>query len=337
MYKQAAPLFFKCETPTHVGSGSDLGAVDLPIQRERHTSFPKFEASSLKGALRERFEARVNTKNYSIESINIHLAFGYDPTNEIEENKEKFKGTFETQFAGALAFTDSRILFFPIKSMKGVYAYITCAEVLNKLKDDLEMINATEYAAQIKAIKGLCKEQPGRNECFSNSQSLVLGKEGQYRVVLEEYAFRVENEDEAAINSGIEALQTLLPDGFADLSEKLIVLKNDDFRDFVNLSTEVITRTKIDNATGTVATGALFTEEYLPEESILYSLIMASPIFQKSEAKKKAINEYFFNDDGQPEEVKVMNYFKEELNKANHIFQIGGSRTLGKGILKAKF
>ncbi|MBK9462153.1 MAG: hypothetical protein IPN94_22720 [Sphingobacteriales bacterium] len=32
------------------------------------------------------------------------------------------------------------------------------------------------------------------------------------------------------------------------------------------MSTEVITRTKIDNETGTVEDGALFTEEYLPTE-----------------------------------------------------------------------
>ncbi|NLI12590.1 MAG: type III-B CRISPR module RAMP protein Cmr4, partial [Peptococcaceae bacterium] len=40
MYKLARPLFFMCETSLHAGSGNDLGIVDLPIQRERHTSFP---------------------------------------------------------------------------------------------------------------------------------------------------------------------------------------------------------------------------------------------------------------------------------------------------------
>jgi|GEM_PF-6268950 len=56
MYKLAKPLFVHCQSPTHVGSGSDLGLVDLPIQRESHTGFPKIEASSLKGAIRENFE-----------------------------------------------------------------------------------------------------------------------------------------------------------------------------------------------------------------------------------------------------------------------------------------
>ena len=56
MYKKAIPFFLICETPLHAGSGSDLGVIDLPIQRERHTTFPKIESSSLKGSLREAFE-----------------------------------------------------------------------------------------------------------------------------------------------------------------------------------------------------------------------------------------------------------------------------------------
>jgi CRISPR-associated protein Cmr4 len=56
------------------------------------------------------------------------------------------------------------------------------------------------------------------------------------------------------------------------MKEKLIILSNDDFKDFVTLSTEVITRIKINPDTGTVEKGALFTEEYLPSDTILYSL-----------------------------------------------------------------
>ncbi len=47
---------------------------------------------------------------------------------------------------------------------------------------------------------------------------------------------------------------------------------HDDFKNFVKMFTEVITRTKIDNIKGTVKDGALFTEEYLPAETVMYSL-----------------------------------------------------------------
>jgi CRISPR-associated protein Cmr4 len=47
MYKIARPFFMVVETPLHAGSGMGVGIVDMPIQRERHTSFPKLEASGL--------------------------------------------------------------------------------------------------------------------------------------------------------------------------------------------------------------------------------------------------------------------------------------------------
>ena len=86
----------------------------------------------------------------------------------------------------------------------------------------------------------------------------------------------------------------------------------------VNLFTEVVTRTKINNETGTVESGALFTEEYLPQESILYSLVMASPEFKKGGMTAKS----------------VMDYFEKELSL---VFQLGGNATLGKGLLRKVF
>ena len=39
MYKLARPLFLHCQTPLHAGTGQDLGYIDLPIQREKHTFY----------------------------------------------------------------------------------------------------------------------------------------------------------------------------------------------------------------------------------------------------------------------------------------------------------
>lgn len=43
MFLKFQPFFIIAETPVHAGSGSELGIVDLPIQRERPTAFPKIE------------------------------------------------------------------------------------------------------------------------------------------------------------------------------------------------------------------------------------------------------------------------------------------------------
>ncbi len=63
MFKKALPFFIYVITPLHAGTGQELGIVDLPIQRERHTGFPKIEASGLKGSIREVFEELLTIKN----------------------------------------------------------------------------------------------------------------------------------------------------------------------------------------------------------------------------------------------------------------------------------
>ena len=93
MYKKTQPLFLFCETPLHAGSGNDLSIVDLPIQREKHTGFPKIESSSLKGSLREAFE-KIN----GINQVDIHRIFGYDADSAENVRDAVLKKTFETAF-----------------------------------------------------------------------------------------------------------------------------------------------------------------------------------------------------------------------------------------------
>ena len=128
MYKLARPFFMFTETPLHAGSGDDLGLVDLPIQRERHTGFPKVEASSLKGGIREAFENQrtIEFDGHSLsgeeKKLAMSLSFGPDDGD---------------LHAGALGFTDARLLLFPVRSMRGVFAWVTCPEVIGRLQRDL--------------------------------------------------------------------------------------------------------------------------------------------------------------------------------------------------------
>jgi CRISPR-associated protein Cmr4 len=313
MFKTAKPLFLLCETPLHVGSGSDLGVIDLPIQRERHTDVPKVESSSLKGALREAFEQHAPDTELE-EQKKIHVSFGYDEAGCSEGIKGFFKDNSE--FSGCLGFTDGRLLLFPVKSLRGVFAWVTCPDVLHRFADEMKLAD-TSFSLSM----------PKENTCPKDTQVLVNGNQ----LVLEEYTYTIakdENENGACTKLA-QWLQAKLFPRESYWGEKivtnLVVLSNDDFRDFTRFSTEVVTRTKIDNRTGTVAKGALFTEEFLPAESILYSLVLASPEFSKREK--------IFND-----APDVIHYFGETVNsKLNNILQLGGDATLGKGIMRAVF
>ena len=138
MFKSAKPLFLIVETPLHAGSGSDLGIVDLPIQREKHTSYPKIEGSGIKGAIREVFSTQPDLKtlqkDWNITSVDdsdykgaIDLTFGPDTTDQ------------SNLHAGALGFTDARLLLFPVKSVSEVFGWITCPAVLERFKHDLSI------------------------------------------------------------------------------------------------------------------------------------------------------------------------------------------------------
>jgi CRISPR-associated protein Cmr4 len=312
MYKIARPFFMVVETPLHAGSGTELGVVDMPIQRERHTRFPKIEASGLKGCIREAFEnetGEITVGSKKVDSSNredtISLAFGPEKGDD---------------HAGALGFTDARVLLFPVKSMKGVFAWITCPKVLDMFKHNLAL-------AEIKDIPDMPKEKTAPKDC----QLFIKDN----KIVLEEYTFEVtkDNNENGACSKFADWLsEKVIPqvDDCNYWQEKIekdfVVLPDDDFRDFVNLSTEVITRTKIDNETGTVQPGALFTEEYLPSETILYSLALATPIFNNQKG-------VFSKTDDKNEEYLVMEYFTKGLPE---VIQIGGNATIGKGIVRTK-
>jgi len=297
MFKQAKIFYIHTVSPMHVGSGSDLGIVDMPIQREGHTGFPKIEASSLKGSMREAFEME-GRANVDV-LLKTYMSFGYDETNAPSAVQEAFKEKKDREFAGALGFSDARILLFPIKSAKGIFAWVSCPMVLEKFIKDLK-ISENEQTFTI------------NENSITNDSKINIDNSS---VILEEYQIAVIKD--ANTQQVAEFLATELNNN--EIKEKLIILSDDDFKDFVTLSTEVITRTKIDNVTGTVQDGALFTEEYLPSETVMYSLALASPVMTKVTQIQN-----LSSDD------EVMNFFSSTVPA---IMQIGGNATIGKGIV----
>lgn len=341
MYKKATPLFMVCETALHAGSGSDLGIIDLPIQRERHTSFPKIESSSLKGSIREAFENAL-TENDD-DRIKIQLAFGYDEAGVKKEVRDHFVNC--NQFQGAIGFTDARLLLFPVKSMRGVFAWITCPKVLEQFRRDLSLNTVLAHDGKLKEILQKNVPEIKSGESLVSSSNLIVNAQeadaAKKKIVLEEYSFKAKEDTDYCkpLASALAGCLFKKPaDGGQDIYEfwrkhitsALVILHEDDFTDFVNLSTEVITRTKIDNAKGTVEDGALFTEEYLPAESILYSLVFSGPVFLPDE-KKKLFTNPESPSNSQAETVLVTDFFITNLPE---VVQIGGNATLGKGLVR---
>jgi len=317
MIKKAKLFFLIAETPLHPGSGGEVtGLVDLPIQRERHTNYPKIEASGLKGCIRQAFSESNKKISFNNQSVNIadgnviSLVFGPEDTQEAH--------------AGALSFTDARILLFPVKSLKGVFAWITCPMVLERFREDMRLAN--------KKIENLLNiDFSTLVNTLSQQANICIAS----KVVLEEYTFEVkENETTSKIAKYLA--EKIFPVQQNDvykfwrekLERDLVILPDDEFEQFVTSSTEVITRTKIDDTTGTVQSGALWTEEYLPQDAILYSSAMALPLRVANEAKN-----IFGNGAPDQEAENVLQFFEKGIPD---VIQIGGNQTIGKGFVRVQ-
>ncbi|WP_339232649.1 type III-B CRISPR module RAMP protein Cmr4 [Geobacillus sp. FSL W8-0032] len=293
MYSIVRPFVLHAVTSVHAGSGSEIGLVDLPIQREKHTGFPKIESSSLKGAVRYHM-----TQALPEEKKELDLIFGAD------------RGEESVTQASAIALSDARVLLFPVKSLRGVFAWITCPHVLERWNQEMSIHQET--ISQENAFQPL--PVPAPNTVSSDRLMAVNG-----RIVLEEYTFDVTISREA--QQLAEQLATLIGEySRLRLPERLVVLSDDDFADFVKLSTEVNARIRISHETGTVDNGALWYEENVPPETFFYSFLYIG------HARSNGINGLTTAND--IEQYLVKN------GKFPSVFQLGGNSTLGRGMMR---
>ena len=254
MYKERAILTFYSETPIHMGAGQSVSYVDLPVQRERHTSFPILWSSGIKGVVRD-LALRVWNDKDKVETI-------FGPENG------------SSDFASCISITDAKILLYPVRSLKGVFAWITCPFVLKRFKEDLKAAGINFEKEFEKEIEILDDEKIG----ISQNSKLKINND---EVVLEEFVFKVDNTQFQNVSDLANFLKKFLPDNslIQSLENHLAIVSDNVFKDFVNYAVEVRTRIRIDQAKGTVKEGALFSEELIPSESIFYSLVFITDPF----------------------------------------------------------
>ena len=304
MFEKAAVLFLYCETPVHAGSGSSLSIVDLPIQRERITNLPIIQASSLKGVLRAEAKRILEQRNDPQANDKVQALFGPE-TQRAHEH------------AGCVSPHDARVLLFPVRSLVGVFAWTTCPLVLERFKRE-----ATAVGIQ---INWQVPELPA-----NSTQALVASDTeivADATVVLEEFVFNAMPSQEAkAIAEWLKENALPQSDEYQQwrelLPKRFVILPNDAFRDFTQMATEVISRIRLDQERKTVAEGALWTEEHLPSETLLYAPIFVS--------KPLAPNAGQLNLSSAEDALNLL----EQLNLDR--LQIGGDETVGRGIVKVR-
>lgn len=305
MILETTMLYLYVETPLHAGTGSGLSSIDLPIQRERTTQYPMVQSSGIKGKLRAAAHmAREKGQGWLDEDISI--VFGPDDGG--------------VDHAGALIAGDARLLSFPVRSLSGVFAYTTSYEVLGRFTRDLARGKghlpwtipyeevAEEPIAQVTTTSRVCA---GEN------------------LVLEEYSFKVKPDPQVDVIAEwlIKHTMPQTPEyGYwrEKMKKSLVILPDDEFRDFVVNATEIITRVRINRGTKTVDSGALWTEEHLPTDTLLYV-----PVYATHARKMR---------NGSREPMMLASAILEKArsleNSQQGYLQLGGDETVGRGMVR---
>jgi len=102
-------FFIHAMTPLHPGTGQGIGVIDQPVARESATGVPFLPGSSIKGVFRSECERGDLAQR----------VYGADAQSR------------ET-FAGSLQFTDARVLFLPVRSLNGLFAWVTAPFMLQR-------------------------------------------------------------------------------------------------------------------------------------------------------------------------------------------------------------
>lgn len=273
-------LYLFTRTPLHVGAGTSVGAIDQPVQRERHTGLPIIPGSTLKGVFADEWTVVVdepeNDPNQPGQKRNVRKAKA-TPDRDWLFGKEAGGGELT---AGALQFGEARVLAFPVRSARGSFAWLTCPLMLRRAARDGVLRDPQGKALSFKeeAFSQLDGRSGDEHALFADAGPLGLeattGNEKLKQVVLEEYTFTHKRELPPGVG---EALQRLLPDDdvWKEITTRLVILSDGMMSFFATTACEVAQHVRIDDATGTADGGGLFNQENVPSETLLYAVLRA--------------------------------------------------------------
>jgi len=286
------------QSPVHVGAGSTIGAIDLPIEREVHTGFPVFPGSGLKGSLRAK--ARTVCLDKELQTRLFGTDVGDNPTAP-----------------GRVSVGDAQVLAFPVRSLQRPFLWVTCSLSLGRFTRDLRLA-ALECPLDVPA-------DPGKGNALVSTRA-----ELPKRIMLEDV--ELQTAASAKVDAVADFIAQALPEEVGEhirstLRTALIVVSDGDYSYFVRHCTQVsariqLTRFKttgkvefVENDKKKMQEGNLWYEETLPTETILYSLLLAS-----DDAT-----------DAGPEASQLIDDVVGSRVLGDGLLQVGGNETVGQG------
>ncbi|PKN90894.1 MAG: type III-B CRISPR module RAMP protein Cmr4 [Chloroflexi bacterium HGW-Chloroflexi-6] len=269
-------------SPLHAGTGQGVGVIDQPIAREKATGIPFLPGSSIKGVLRDAC---------GDDALAVRV-FGPKTDNA-------------DAHAGAVHFTDARLLLLPIRSLKGVFAWVTSPLLLQRFLRDLKSAQQNWDVS----IPTLADD----DHCLvtdQNDQISLSNAPDPNKVFLEDLPLTATSSPIA--RAWGQKLAAALFENNDDqwqttLETHLCIVSDNTLGFLLETATEITARIRLEEEKKTVATGALWYEESLPTETVLAGLTV--------EARKDDV-------------------FATIKNLTAKTLQFGGNATVGRGLCR---
>lgn len=275
----------------HCGTGQSAGVVDLPIARARATQLPIVPGSSLRGVLRQQVTANGGDVARTL--------FG-PPAIRSDQDA----------FAGALAIGDAHLLVLPVRCLAGIVSYVTCPFILRRYEQDLQRAGVPRPAELPR------KPDKGTAQVTPTSANCVEGK-----LVLEDLDLPAHQHQGSSIEAWAELVARAVHphpgDAVArrDVVDRFALVPDDVMSFLAETATEVRARIRLDPDTGTVSKGALWYEEHLPAETVLWGVFALS----RSNNKKD------------PRSAKDL---AQDLPGDGMLLRLGGNAGVGHGLVR---
>ncbi len=281
----ARMMWLHALSPVHVGAGDSVDVIDLPVIREKVTNWPFLPASSIKGVLRD-------TCGQNGKGDLFWKAFGPE-TDKAEEN------------AGNLWFADAHLLCFPVRSLVGTFAWVTCPLALRRLARDAK-------AAGLKPLPG-AGTAPTAGGILLASGADQLTEAG--KTYLEDLDLTARTE--VKLDPLAKAIAQAVfddPDWQEEFQARFGLISDDLFTFLTEIGTDVSAHIRIQEETKSVQGGALWYEESVPAEAIFTMPLVSAPRWENGD---EALRDLIAPAVASP-------------------LQIGGKASVGRGVLQAR-
>lgn len=256
-------------TPTHAGCGAGLDDIDLPIQRSTSTQLPIFTSSTVKGVLRQHAP-----QEWGCNPNEVIALFG----------PERDKAS---EHAGMLTPQDAQLLALPVASLQGGWAWVTCTGALSRMRRDA-LASASSIPPHVPPEPGQrCVHVPAKSPLVFEV-SPAPGAAPNVVMVLHELTRSAPAATPADVTAQAACAEWgvwLAQHAFAadeakwraSFAERLVIVPDADFTHLSLVATEVRSRVSL-NADRTPKNKALWREECLPADSLLWGMIGAQRV-----------------------------------------------------------